>query len=95
MAKRNEQTETAAQAYTRRAAEIDSQIKTLLEALAAHRRGHEARPWDWGFTGDLGHVQELLVNINDFLANNVDDDLHCDHADGCCREHVGMICDGR
>ena len=89
------ETETAVEAYTRRAAGIDSRIKTLVEALAAHRQRHDANPLDWGYAGDLGRVLELLVNINSFLANNVDDDLHCDHADGLCRESVGMICDGR
>lgn len=28
-------------------------------------------------------------------ANEEDDDLHCDHADGCCRETVGEGCDAQ
>lgn len=89
-------TQTAAQAYAERAAEINTHIKTLVVALAAHRAQHEANPKNWGLPGDLGHVRELLVQINEFLGAEPEDaDLHCDHADGCCRETVGMPCDGR
>ena len=66
MAKKNE---TAAEAYTRLAVEVNGQLKTLTDALEAHRARHNANPQDWGFAGDLGHVKELIGEVLAFLGS--------------------------
>lgn len=87
--------ETATQAYERLTDAIAFQMKHLNNALAAHRKSQQMQPNNRSYVGDLGHVQEMLTEINVFLGNNVDDDLRCDHADGLCREAIGKTCDGR
>ena len=66
MAKKNE---TAVEAYTRLAVEVNGQLKRLTDALEAHRARHQNNPTDWGYTGDLGHVKELLGEVLAFLGS--------------------------
>jgi len=69
MTKRNERTETAGEAYSRRAADIKAQIETLTVRLEMHRGSHKDRPADWGYVGDLGHLKEILANAIEFIGS--------------------------
>ena len=68
MTKTTRRTETADEAYSRISADIKAQIETLTVRLEMHRGSHKDRPADWGYVGDLGHVRELLGEVNAFLS---------------------------
>lgn len=59
---RNERS-AAAEAYRVRRAEISRRIARIELALADHGR----RPKSWPGVGDLGHIAELLGEIEEFL----------------------------
>jgi len=48
-----------------------SEIETLLEKLHIHLKKHSEDfnndPGNWGFVGDLGHIQEVLSSLGDFV----------------------------
>jgi hypothetical protein len=88
MTKTTTETKTAKQAYADTAREIRRDIAILQNALDDHRLRHKGQPNNWGYVGDLSHVRELLQNIHSFLGVDTGDALHCDHADGCCREVI-------
>ena len=67
MAKRTTKTETAAQAYTARVAEIKAQIATLEARLRIHESVHSDHPAAWDFPGDLGRVKEILAEAIELL----------------------------
>ena len=59
---------TAAQAqYNAHQASIRSLIKQLEAKLDAHEKRASAHPKDWGFAGDVGHVQEKLTELVEFF----------------------------
>ena len=60
-------TKTAEVTYEERHQEIAEQLKSIGEALDAHKERHQARPADWGLVGDLGHVKELLGELLAFV----------------------------
>lgn len=68
MAKQTTQ-ETAAEAYSRIAADIKTQIETLIVKLEMHRGSAQDQPANWGYPGDLGHVKEILANAIEFLGS--------------------------
>jgi hypothetical protein len=53
----------AASAYRARLAEIRDLIRRLEGSLTIHERRQAARPSDWGFPGDLGHIAERLQDL--------------------------------
>jgi hypothetical protein len=53
----------AAETYRTRLAEVRDLLRRLEGSLAIHERRQCARPADWGFAGDLGHIAERLRDI--------------------------------
>jgi len=53
--------------YARRLREIDMVLRDLKKKLDQHKKEQAKEPLNWGYAGDLGHVQELLAEINTFL----------------------------
>ena len=86
---------TAAATYRETLIEVRRDLAVIDNALADHRTRQKADPKNWSHVGDLNHVRELLAGITAFLGVEAADDLHCDHADGLCRESIGKTCDGR
>jgi len=54
---------TAAACYAERFEETQELLKRIARQLAAHRKLQAAEPADWGFAGDLGHVNEELAYV--------------------------------
>jgi hypothetical protein len=46
---------------------IDAKLRDLEERLKKHDKEFREEPDNWGYVGDLGHVDELLGEINSFL----------------------------
>lgn len=60
MARTTAPRETAQAAYSRRFAGVSELLLKLDEGLKAHSDRQAVDPRNWGFAGDLGHVEELL-----------------------------------
>jgi hypothetical protein len=59
---------TAAQAkYNAHQASIRSLIKQLEAKLDNHEKQASAHPANWGFSGDLGHVEANLTELVEFF----------------------------
>lgn len=59
---------TAAQAqYNAHQANIRSLIQQLEAKLDTHEKQASARPAEWGFSGDLGHVEAKLTELLEFF----------------------------
>jgi hypothetical protein len=56
-------TQTAAEAYAARRAQIEQQIADLQQYLIDHERRQKADPRNWGFAGDLANVSAHLNSI--------------------------------
>jgi len=56
-------TPAATVAYNARHAETADILKRIAKQLAAHAKEQADLPWDWGFPGDLGHVNEELAQV--------------------------------
>lgn len=56
-------TTTPAQTYAARNQSIDALIERLQAARQAHAQRAECKPGDWGFAGDLGRVEQSLVDL--------------------------------
>lgn len=59
---------SAANAYKARQANISILLAALNDRLRDHAQRATAEPRHWGHDGDLGHVQEQLEEITNFLA---------------------------
>lgn len=57
----NKQAHSAAEAYKMRQANISIQLAALLDAQRTHAERAAQEPGSWGFAGDLGRLEELLV----------------------------------
>jgi hypothetical protein len=55
--------------YQTRAKEISNLLKSIEGSLKTHYKRAEKQKENWGFAGDLGHVKELLDDIDEFLGN--------------------------
>ena len=55
--------QTAAACYAERHAECLDLLKRIAQQLARHQQEQAAEPADWGFPGDLGHVNEELAYV--------------------------------
>jgi hypothetical protein len=63
---------TAAQTYEERAQDIGALLGWLQDELEVHEEKAKADPKNWARVGDLGHVQQKLVEILAFLSSNDD-----------------------
>ena len=55
--------QTAATAYSQKNAISQDLLKRIAGRLAEHQVQQAAKPQDWGFVGDLGHINEQLAQI--------------------------------
>jgi hypothetical protein len=58
---------TAKDIYQTRYAEIEKLVENLNKNLKKHSEDFKAEPENWGFSGDLGHIQEVLNSLGDFV----------------------------
>lgn len=49
--------------YAARSANIDALIERLQAARQAHAQRAAGRPNDWGFAGDMGHIEQRLAEL--------------------------------
>jgi hypothetical protein len=56
-------TRTAAAAYSQNAATAQDLLKRIATRLAEHQARQVAEPTDWGYVGDLGHINEELAQV--------------------------------
>ena len=54
---------TAAAAYSQKNVITHDLLKRIATRLAEHGVQQAAKPQDWGFVGDLGHVNEELAQV--------------------------------
>ncbi len=54
---------TATARYTERHAESQDLLKRIAQQLARHRKEQADDPGNWGFPGDLGHINEELAQV--------------------------------
>ena len=54
---------TAADAYRQRRQAVDALLDELRKKIDAHAQRATADPANWGFAGDLGHVEEALATL--------------------------------
>lgn len=82
----------AAETYKARLAEVRDLIRRLEGSLAIHERRQSARPDDWGFAGDLGHIAERLREMTP-----VHTDRRCEwkHSRTCGAYATICVTDGR
>lgn len=59
--------ETADQAYQRNLADLRTNLAKIAAGLERHATEQAAEPRDWGYAGDLSHVNERLNDIASFL----------------------------
>jgi len=57
----------AADAYRRRTHAIDALLEELRKKIDAHAQNAAADPADWGYAGDLGHVERALRDLVAFV----------------------------
>ena len=55
--------QTAAAAYSQKIAITQDLLKRLAARLAEHELQQAAKPQDWGYVGDLGHINEELAQV--------------------------------
>lgn len=58
---------TAKETYHQRLTSIQKSIEILKSKLTEHNKSFEKRPGNWGYVGDLGHIDENLKNLVKFL----------------------------
>ncbi len=58
---------TVKETYKNRQTEIKYQIKNIQAALTKHAEQFKKNDTNWGFVGDLGHVKEVLSELDGFL----------------------------
>jgi hypothetical protein len=63
MARTTQTKQTAAACYAERHTECQDLLKRIAQQLARHQKEQAAEPADWGFPGDLGHVNEELAYV--------------------------------
>ncbi|MDZ7920774.1 hypothetical protein [Rhodoferax sp.] len=58
---------TAQTDYQARQARIEALGQQLQAKLASHDTKAAAQPGNWGFAGDLGHIEARLQELVDFI----------------------------
>ena len=56
-------TKTAAAAYSQKTATAQDLLKRIAARLAEHQTRQAAEPGDWGYVGDIGHINEELAQV--------------------------------
>ena len=56
-------TKTAAAAYSQNATTAQDLLKRIAIRLTEHQTRQAAEPGDWGYVGDLGHINEELAQV--------------------------------
>lgn len=56
---------TANEAYIKEARRVRDQLSEVYNRLKAHELHQAKQPRNWGFVGDLEHVNEVLFNLLD------------------------------
>ena len=56
-------TKTAAAAYRQKTATAQGLLKRIATRLADHQTRQAAEPRDWGYVGDIGHINEELAQV--------------------------------
>ena len=56
-------TKTAAAAYSQNATTAQDLLKRIATRLSEHQARQAAEPCDWGYVGDLGHINEELAQV--------------------------------
>lgn len=59
---------TATERYLEKRHEVEAKLSRLHFLLGQHELARRQRPSDWGFVGDLTHIEYLLDGANEFLA---------------------------
>ena len=54
--------------YEERVAEVESKFEAIKARLKVHKEREATDPKNWGFNGDLAHVDAVLGEILDFLS---------------------------
>lgn len=54
--------------YEERVAEVDTKLEAIKARLKVHKEREATDPKNWGFNGDLAHVDAVLGEILDFLS---------------------------
>ena len=67
--------QTAAETYDQRRSDIARVLDWLDLELDRHGTDAKAKPNDWGYAGDLGHVREKLIETLAFLSNSETKDI--------------------
>lgn len=62
--------DTAIRQYRQTRERVQEQLGRLFRGLDSHARRAEARPSDWSFAGDLGHLTELLSQANETVGTD-------------------------
>lgn len=55
--------QTAAACYAERYAEAQDLLKRIATRLAEHKKRQATAPADWGYSGDLGRINEQLAYV--------------------------------
>ena len=55
--------QTAAAAYSQKNAITRDLLKRIATRLTEHELQQAAKPQDWGYVGDLGHINEELAQV--------------------------------
>lgn len=58
---------TAADAYRQRGQAVEALLDELRGKLDAHAQRAAVDPSNWGYAGDLGHVEEVLRDLAAFM----------------------------
>jgi hypothetical protein len=56
-------TKTAAAAYSQKTVNAQDLLKRIATRLAEHQTRQAAEPHDWGYVGDIGHINEELAQV--------------------------------
>lgn len=57
----------AAEVYAEKQTAVKEMLAQLGRLADAHALQQGKRPWDWGYVGDLTHVEERLKEVVGFL----------------------------
>ncbi len=58
---------TTADAYRQRRRSVNALLDELRKKIDAHAQRAAADPANWGYAGDLGHVEEVLRDLAAFM----------------------------
>lgn len=61
-------TKTAHEVYSERLQAVQERLKSLEAKVLAHSNREAANERDWGFSGDMGHLEQLLEEAEEFLS---------------------------